>query len=1588
MEPVAGKAGTGVYVVDNEYRIAYFNEVLEHFYPDLQLGSPCYRELCGRTAPCPGCPLGATLGDKTLFFNRLIQTWVEVEAADIEWPGLGACHLLLCHEIDQNDKSLPFKLAGSAGYDELFELNLTANVYRSLYHIEGKHATSERTGVLDSMLEDVGRRMIHPDDLVAFNEFWNLDTLRARFADAAAKDANGGMLRDRFRRKQAEGGWRWIQQLVVPLPCSPGEDELALCFIQDIEGELWDDPALFMRFAPSPIDPMTGLLTRVSFFSAAAELLAAHPDQPYCLMAIDVEHFKLFNQWHGEQAGDSLLKEIAGLLSQAERDYGAVAGYLLGDDFCIAMPDRPALVEELQGKITDCVRRVSKEMAFLPSFGLYAVVDPALPVSTMYDRALVALDSVKGNYAQFTGWYEEDMMEKMEEDHTLLLEVQRALSEGEFVFYAQPKCNIATGKIVGLESLARWMHPERGVIPPARFMPVLERNGLVTALDLHIWEQVCRALRSWIDAGRTAVPISVNVSRRDVYAVDVVDALKGLVAKYRIDPKLLSVEITESAYVEDYQIISRLVDELRAAGFAVHMDDFGSGYSSLNMLKDLNVDVLKLDMKLLDVEGSQARKGKSILESIITMARLVDLRVIAEGVETEEQRDFLMRAGCLYAQGYYFYRPMPPEEFEPIIANPANVDYRGLQADRIEQLQLRQLLSDSVLSDAMMDDILGAIAFYDVHDGEVELVSANQQYCRLTGINPIDLEERRHRITRLVYEDDWLDFLEAFEEAYRKAPAGAKVDMRRLKPDGSTVHIHLRVFYLRKRDGHRFYYGSLADVTEQVRQARQLESSQRALSAVVGVSNADRAFMSLAEENRRTASAIFAQMSPGGMIGGYCEDGFPLYFANAAMVELLGYESYDELAEAIDWHVGNTIHPDDLAAVQEDIGPEYYPGLEYTTTYRMPKKDGTWFWTLDKGKVVEAEDGRLAIVSACTDISEVMAAQQQLAERNELLLGQNRELAFLNEDMPGGYHRCADAPGFEFLYVSDRFVEMFGYSRKELKEVFDDKFQNMVHPDDRDAVAAGVAAMREGRADDAEQLEYRMKSKHRGYLWVVDQSRYLRYEGVSFLQGVVVDVTETVELRNAMRMLVDHTLNDIVLVSWTDRAHARFEVIADGISRKCGYAGDALARMLEQRLCTEDSRTGRRMFDEVAGSIEAGADSTFVVEAAHPAVPSIWIRCEVRRVEGWGKGRCGEEGRGYQALCLITDVTALKKREQELWLARRKLEGVLRLAGINSWEWDLGKNRLVVMDNELSRRSFGRIGRRHGGCLVFDGPFNEEAGCSCIPEEHREEFFAFFDRIEAAGDHELLESEIPFILDDGSVVWFETKCETVRDSQGELVEAVGYYADVTDRVDARCKSEADSEAIESLREQRLKLVKMAETDALTGLYNRQTAIPRIEDRLRARGCGHQGEPCALIMLDMDRFKQANDVFGHAYGDEVIATMSAALKASFPQDIVCRMGGDEFMVWCEHASVRTLEETLEKTLAAMEIQRISGGREFLFSVSAGYVLAPQDGMTFDELYQKADAALFAAKMRGRRSFARFEESMSGVRYELAEEGGLA
>lgn len=498
------------------------------------------------------------------------------------------------------------------------------------------------------------------------------------------------------------------------------------------------------------------------------------------------------------------------------------------------------------------------------------------------------------------------------------------------------------------------------------------------------------------------------------------------------------------------------------------------------------------------------------------MANIVGIRMIAEGVESKEQMELLQDMGCTYGQGYYFYHPMPIEVFEQILSDEANIDFRGIKARQIERIRLQELMNGDMVSDAMMNNILGAVAFYDLYDGRLELLRVNEQYCSVTRTTGMDLEEVRKTILDTLFEDDRDQVMEIFSRARQNPIKGAEGDLRSRRGDGTSMWMHLRVFFLREQDGHWLYYGAISDISQQKQREQQLEASQRALSSAVHISEKDESFMTLTEENRRAAAAIFAQMTPGGMIGGYCEEGFPLYFANHEMVKLLGYETFEELSEAIRGKVVNTIHPDDRQRVAADIGPRYYTGLEYTTTYRMPKKDGTWFWTLDKGRVIEAEDGRLAIISACTDISESMEAQRLLRERNSALARENAELNILNNDMPGGYHRCARTKDFDFTYISSRFLEIFGYSRQQIKDLFDNKFINMIHPEDRRRVTGEVDCL--ACQVSCGIMVYRMQSS-RGYIWIMDQTNYLIYEDREYLQGVVTDLSELQRIMDSTKSI-------------------------------------------------------------------------------------------------------------------------------------------------------------------------------------------------------------------------------------------------------------------------------------------------------------------------------------------------------------------------------------------------------------------------------------------------------------------------------------
>lgn len=561
------------------------------------------------------------------------------------------------------------------------------------------------------------------------------------------------------------------------------------------------------------MNPLTGLYFSYAFFDRAEEYLQQIEPDTHCMMAIDLEHFRLFNKLYGREQGDCLLQKLAELLKGYEQKHGGIVGYLGGDNFCMLVHYEKEALKQLRRDITREVKKWSSPVGFLPAFGIYPIVDTAESAATMYDRATIALGHVLGNYSRRSCEYSEDMEEKMEEELRLLTEIQEALEREEFTFYVQPQCDISTGKIVGGESLVRWQHPKKGLISPGMFIPVLERNGCIANLDRYVWKRVCMWLREWMDKGHHPVPLSINVSRVDIFAMDVPAYLSELIQTYNIPPRLLKVEITESAYAESNDKIIRTVKQLQDADFLIMMDDFGSGYSSLNMLKSISVDVLKLDMRFLDINDQEEERGIGILESVVNMARQMSMPIIVEGVETKKQENYLLKMGCRYTQGYYYYKPMPIEEFEELIYDEHNLDLDGMWCKQVESLHLQELLDHNLFSDSMVNNILGPAAFYEMYDNNIEITRVNEQYFRLTGISGKEAGEQNRKFWIHVRDDDRQLLFSIFAQAYENQADGAQGYVHFQRADGEVLWISLRVFFLREREGRKLFYGSLTDMS-------------------------------------------------------------------------------------------------------------------------------------------------------------------------------------------------------------------------------------------------------------------------------------------------------------------------------------------------------------------------------------------------------------------------------------------------------------------------------------------------------------------------------------------------------------------------------------------------------------------------------------------------------------------------------------------------------------------------------------------------------------------------------------------------------
>ncbi|WP_195267440.1 EAL domain-containing protein [Eubacterium sp. 1001713B170207_170306_E7] len=1258
-------------------------------------------------------------------------------------------------------------------------------------------------------------------------------------------------------------------------------------------------------------DSLTGLLNKDTFYKKVHEILMGYLDKTYTILCFDIERFKVINDLFGAETGDRLLQYIGRELNAWAEEKAGIAGRIVADVFAILLPEVQGSADSIVQRLTRGLEQYPLDMEISVAAGLYYIDDLSLPVSRMCDRAILALNSVKGNYLKRVAVYDNHLRSSLIEEQEIVNEMAHALADRQFQVYMQPKCDMRTNKIVGCEALVRWVHPEKGIISPEAFIPVFERNGFILKLDAYVWEEVCRLIRNWMDRGHQPIPTSVNVSRVNLYHQGLSELLSGLVKKYALPPNLLELEITESAYTKNLDQLLSLVNKLRDQGFTILMDDFGSGYSSLNILKDINVDVLKIDMRFLsDMEHLQGRAG-NILESIVRMAKWLDLGVIAEGVETKDQVDFLLNIGCHYAQGYYYYKPMPVDAFETLLLqNANNLDFSGMEKEKSNMISYDELAHSDGMTRSLLNNLIGGVAFYEYFQGNLEVLRVNEGYYQATGCDEASLKVNGRHILDCIADEDRPLVLEALQRAPQFPEKGIDIQFRRMRRNGTYMWMYMRLFFLADKGGRQLFYASIIDVTKQKESEAALRlSEQRFRIAMEATNNAifdfdiekrtidysdyfarkygltthlvnvpdslldekvihpdskepflkmyrsifegmtkascevrvrlkddsylwnritltnifdasqkpvravglvediskekemehqilqkEKSLSNLKKENQQAVLSLLGEASPSGLIGGYCEPDFPLYFINKEMLEIMGYASYDDFIKGTDGLVSNTIHPDDLAHVSQVVETNNREGDEYTVRYRTLRKDGSCFWVIDRGRFVRAEDGRLAIVSAC------------------------------------------------------------------------------------------------------------------------------------------IDITEQVELQNELETVLNSTPGDIVVFRINGK-NIQTRYMSFGLAKVLGYEENEYQRLLAREdglglICARDRAL---YFNTICDSAAKQRPINIDFRALNSSGGFGWINLSA---EFYGTDEATVVYHG-----IFTDISELKQKEEKLRLSEERFKAAIEHLDISIWEYDT-KTKTLLKEPKWNKADSRR--------LVYGDMPDESIRMGYIHPESIEEYLRLYENMRSG--RQKTTAEVQIKEPDGSYRWYRITYTVVWDEDGQPMKAIGTSENIEE---------------EKRKQKRIdKLMLKAQKDFLTGLYNRETIEGLVSQNLE--DISKKGVS-AVLMADIDNFKQINDCFGHIEGDRILKEIGRIIPEVFgDKAFKGRLGGDEFLIYVTGEDYESDICGLAQRFCDKMNRLQTHGKSITVSVGVAFVEEGQ--RDFKTLYQNADAALYVAKCSGKNTYA--------------------
>lgn len=557
---------------------------------------------------------------------------------------------------------------------------------------------------------------------------------------------------------------------------------------------------------------MTKIFNEYEFFDYVEENSSYYLQPDFCVIDVDLQHHRLFNDLYGFQNGESLIDNIEAKLVEFCDENDSLLARASDEDFILLTKYDEEKIKQLHSDLEKEVEKLSSIEGFSPAFGI-AICDVNSDIRGYYNRAALTSEEIKNDLLSRIRIYDSSLHEKKAQEYIIVTDFNKALTNDEIVFFVQPQVRLPEKRIVGGEALARW-NRNGEFLSPTLFVPVLEKYNLITKMDTYLWDKVGAWLADLIKRGIEPVPISVNVSRVDIAAINVVEFFKDLIKKYNLDKKYIKIEITESAYAENANIVGEAVKRLREEGFMVLMDDFGSAYSSLNMLRSMAVDVIKLDAEFLDLDNSNEQKGVSIIESVVNLTKNLAMPIIVEGVENDYQREYLNGLGCLYMQGYYFYRPMPVEDFEKLISDKDNVDNIGLKYNPNQPLHIREFMDENIYSDVMLNNIIGPVAFYNWSGENVDIVRYNKQFFTLVGIDSVDFEERKISIQNVLFPSDVEKLYKLLQEAVDHKITGSKGVIRAYRPNGDLVALSLQLYYFDENQDGKLFYVSAHNVTE------------------------------------------------------------------------------------------------------------------------------------------------------------------------------------------------------------------------------------------------------------------------------------------------------------------------------------------------------------------------------------------------------------------------------------------------------------------------------------------------------------------------------------------------------------------------------------------------------------------------------------------------------------------------------------------------------------------------------------------------------------------------------------------------------